>query len=64
MDVGISCITSISLNLKTNLYLPFRWYRMGEMVTQKIATSQELKRKLLFRNTKYDLKNEEENNHF
>lgn len=65
MDVGIPCISSISLNLKTNLYTPFRWYKMEEMVTHKIATSQELKQKVLFRSTKYDIKkNEEENNHF
>ena len=56
MDVGIPCITSIPLNLKTNLYTPFRWYKIGEMVTHKIATSQELKRKVLFRSTKYDIK--------
>lgn len=64
MDVGIPCITSIRLNLKTNLSTPFRWYEMGKMVTHKIATSQELKQKALFRSTKYDIKNEEENNHF
>lgn len=49
---------------KDNLYSPFRWYKMGAMVPHKIAASQELKRKALFRSTKYDIKNEEENNHF